>query len=368
MGNQAAKKTIFLSHSTKDEALADALHTLLKSFINRFNLDFDVFYSPNSLKKFEKYSDEWKKEIEKAVKECDKFLLLWTPNSIQNRWVNYELGMAKATGKVIHATGTSGIDYNLIIPYEKQVLCIDDTGNDIESLLVLLFGINDRNAISKWLNTTVEHLFSMLKYHAQSKCVFISGSKPKRNRINDSLWNSDDVKLFVEDLTCRLVEKGFRLASYPTVPYVGSIVAKYVLNKAPNRYEIAGLYKFDDDIDSYATKNDIDTNEWNNLLASFRKLYLENKDCIVIIGGGRYTRNEYNVAKNQKKPQIFPIPCFGGAGKEIYEDMKLEKEFKERRHPCDVSKCEGKRINGKCPHIDEFVKRFEEHILINPNG
>lgn len=359
--------TIFLSHSTKDEELASALHTLLSSFIERFNLDFDIFYSPNSLEKFEKYSDEWKTEIEKAVKECDKFLLLWTPNSIQNRWVNYELGMAKATGKAIHATGTTGIDYNLIIPNDKQVVYLGGPNEDIESLLVLLFDI-DRECVSKWCTTKGKHLYSQLKYYAQTKCVFISGSKPKSNRINDSLWNSGEAKLFVKDMACRLLEKGFRLASYPTVPYVGSIVAHSVLNKTPNRYEIAGLYKFDDDIDLYAAKNDIDTNEWNKLLEAFRKLYLENKDCIVIIGGGHYTKNEYNVAKTLKKPQIFPIPCFGGAGKEIYEDMKLDKFFKERKHPCDVSKCEGKRINGKCPHIDEFIKRFEEHIVINPNG
>lgn len=355
-------KTIFLSHSTKDEELARALNTFLRSFIEYFHLEYDVYYSPVSTVDFEKYSDRWKSEIENAVKECDKFLLLWTPNSIENRWVNYELGMAKAAGKNIFATGTSGIDYNLIIPNEKQVVCLSEPNEEIDSLLVLLFG-GDPNKISDWRTTKGKHLISNLKFLAQTKCVFISGSKPKKNKKNDLRWNSEEAEIFVKSLTSKLVENGFKLASYPTVPYVGGVVAKYVLDEAPNRYEIAGLYKFDDDIDTFASQNDINTNEWNKLLASFRRLYLKNKDCIVIIGGGRYTKNEYNVAKQERKPQIFPIPCFGGVGKEIYDEMRCKKDFKAMKHPCDVCNCDGMRRTGECPYIDKFVERFGEHII-----
>ncbi len=120
-------KTIFLSHSTKDEALADALYTLLCTFIEDMHLDYNVFYSPENLMDFKKHSPKWKDEIVNSVKSCDKFIVLWTPNSVENRWVNYEIGIAKAMNKNLYAIGVNGINFNHIIPNEIQTLFLKNT-------------------------------------------------------------------------------------------------------------------------------------------------------------------------------------------------------------------------------------------------
>lgn len=346
------KKTIFLSHSTKDEALACALYTLFNTFIRDNELEYDVFYSPESLTDFEKYSQKWKEGITEAVKKCSIFVVLWTPNSIENRWVNYEIGVAKATEKPMFAIGVNGINFDLIIPNEIQTLFLNNPIH-IKKVLYNLFKIK-MSFISTWATKTGYELIDNVSHLARTQCVFFAGS------IQDG--NSDELETFVIQLSDKLLNAGFKLASYPTVPHIGEIVAQRAIDSDVNKYEIAGLYKFDDDINLFTNKWGGNLDDWNTTIDSFREIYLQNKDCMIIIGGGKYTKSEYKVAKHITKLQIFPIPCFGGTGKEIYEKISQQDWFTTFKHPC--ANCDMARKNGKCPHVDEFVKRFEERIII----
>lgn len=348
--------TIFLSHSTKDKALADALYTLLDSFVDDKHLNYEVFYSPESLTNFKKHSARWKDEIVKAVKSCDIFIVLWTPNSIENRWVNYEIGIAKAMNKTMYAIGVNGINFNLIIPNETQTLFLNDTAS-IRKILRNLFESDKSNKldISHWASRSGKEIISQINKIVKQECVFIAGS------IQDE--KDAELENFVSTLSEALLKSGYKLASYPTVEHIGEIVAQRAIDFDSNRYEIAGLYQFDKDIELRTTQLGCDIEKWNSTIDSFRRIYLDGMNYMIIIGGGKYTASEYRVAKKMPKLQIFPIPCFGGIGKEIYDDMTNKEWFSEFKHPCVL--CEKKeRKNGVCPYIERFIKRFEELIII----
>ena len=351
-------KKIFLSHSTKDKALADAFYTLLDSFINDNHLNYEVFYSPESLTNFKKHSPKWKEAIVQAVKGCDKFIVLWTPNSIENRWVNYEIGIAKAMNKKIYAIGVNGINFNLIIPNETQTVILKDSVN-IKKILRNLFESDKSNKldISHWASRSGKEIISQINKIVKQQCVFIAGS------IQDE--GEAELEVFVSSLSDSLLKSGYKLASYPTVEHIGEIVAQRAIDFDSNRYEIAGLYQFDKDIELRTTQLGCDIEKWNSTIDSFRRIYLEGMDYMIIIGGGKYTASEYRVAKKMPKIQIFPIPCFGGIGKEIYDNMSNQEWFSEFKHPCEECK-KNERENGECPYIEKFIKRFEELIVI-PN-
>lgn len=346
------KKTIFLSHSTKDNILANALYTLFYTFIKDNDLEYDIFYAPESLTDFDKYSRKWKDGITTAVKNCSVFVVLWTPNSIENRWVNYEVGIAQATGKTIISIGVNGINFNLIIPNEIQILFLNSPKN-IKRVLSNLFKIR-MSLISSWATKDGYELIENVSNLSRTQCVFFAGSIQE--------GNSDELEKFVTQLSDKLLNAGFKLASYPTVPHIGEIVAQRAIDCDVNKYEIAGLYKFDDDISLFTNKWGGNLNDWNATIDSFREIYLQNKDCMIIIGGGKYTKSEYKVARHITKLQIFPIPCFGGTGKEIYEKISQQEWFSMFKHPC--ANCNMIRENGECPHLNEFVKRLEERIII----
>lgn len=361
MEKQIKKKTIFLSHSSKDEELAKSLYNLLNLYIqdNKLQNKYDIFYSPISLNTFEKYSNDWKEKIKIAAKGCAKFVVLWTPNSIKNRWVNYELGIATANSKnkEFWAVGIKGIDFGLIIPSLIQTVYLDSSAL-IKNFLSGILKVSIDN-VNDWSSANI-NIINRIITIAETKCVFISGSKHDSPK-----WSSKRVHDFIQRLSLGLYECGFKLASYPLVPEVGEVVAKCIVPKDANKYEIAGLYKFDDDRENFLQICGCNVNleNWAKTLSKFRQIYLQGKNYLVIVGGGTYTEIEYYEAKKRDDIEIFPIPCFGGKGQELYELMKADNSLSKLKHPC--TKCYGKKTSdGPCLYINEFVKRFQKHITI----
>ena len=82
-------KEIFLSHSSQDENIARSIANTLR------NHGVPVWYSPTNIRSAQQFHDE----IGKALKRCDWFLLLLTPNSIKSRWVKRELMYALIHGQ-----------------------------------------------------------------------------------------------------------------------------------------------------------------------------------------------------------------------------------------------------------------------------
>lgn len=82
---------VFISYSTKDFDTVEKV---------RKNLDLpnvEVFIAEYSIEPGKSLSNE----IMKAIKECNLFVLLWSPKSKYSEWVTQEIGIAKAENKKI---------------------------------------------------------------------------------------------------------------------------------------------------------------------------------------------------------------------------------------------------------------------------
>ncbi len=262
-------KRIFLSHSTKDEALAKSIYTLITQYIessDKLAGEYEVFYSPISLLQYEHGSDNWKTGIHDAIQNCSCCIFLLTPNSIENRWVNYELGRATAAGRKIVPVGPQGLNFQLVIRNEIQLLEISNYSGVIRMLRRIF---NDILKVDVKLNTWGSHpenkpLFDDVIYQAHTKTIYFVGSIPEGT--DPTIVKR--VETFITTLSQRLLKKECHLASYPSVPYIGKTVAKCALNYECERYEIAGLYRFDNMTDDALSDLNISDVVLDNLLTS----------------------------------------------------------------------------------------------------
>ncbi|HEX8293150.1 MAG TPA: toll/interleukin-1 receptor domain-containing protein [Pyrinomonadaceae bacterium] len=74
-------KQVFLSHSAKDKQFVSSLAAVLR----RHKVPY--WYSTSSLEG----AQQWHDEIGKALKNCNWFVLILTPNSVKSEWVKHEL-------------------------------------------------------------------------------------------------------------------------------------------------------------------------------------------------------------------------------------------------------------------------------------
>lgn len=357
--------TIFLSHSTEDIVLANSIYTLITHYIestDKLSGEYNVFYSPISLLQFEHGSDNWKIGIQKAIEGCSCCIFLLTPNSIENRWVNYELGLATANGKKIIPIGPHGLNFKLVIRNEIQLLEISNYSGIIRILQRIFNDILNVDVRPNSWGTHPENksLFNDIIYQSHTKTIYFVGSISE----NTTATEVKRIEEFITTLSQRLLENKCHLASYPSVPYIGKTVAKCALNYDCECYEIAGLYKFDNMTDYALRELNINNAVLDNLLTSLRKSYLKGKDCMVIVGGKDNTEHEYDVARKIKNLQIFPIPCFGGYAQKLFNKLKMTADFISFDHPC--ANCTGWTSQYSCPNIERFVVRFQEYKKLIP--
>ncbi len=82
---------IFISYSSKDKELANKISDTMT------NEDVVVFVADNSIN----FGESIPKNIEKAIKKCDLFVVLWSKNSKRSEWVQQEIGIVKGKQKPI---------------------------------------------------------------------------------------------------------------------------------------------------------------------------------------------------------------------------------------------------------------------------
>ena len=77
-------KEIFLSHSSENKDVADAVAGTLR------NHGIPVWFSPTNIMTAQK----WQDEIGRALRRCDWFLVLLSKAAIKSKWVKMELSYA----------------------------------------------------------------------------------------------------------------------------------------------------------------------------------------------------------------------------------------------------------------------------------
>lgn len=352
------KRVFFLSHSTKDHELAGAIEKLLTTVLRKNNLSdkYEVFYSPKSLKES---SCNWRNKIVDKMRNAECCIMLVTPNSLENKWVNFEIGLALALDIEVILIGKTNIDFTKLAISGNEVIELSNQ-QYIENILKQVFkGCIRPEDINESCNDSGNQtLINNIIKKFNQRDIYIVGSEPAND---EHKWNEQDVELFVTQLSNALLrDKTVVLSSYPLVPHIGSVVKDCVIVNHRNdqdRYRISGLYDFDKAIEKEKEKTAI-TNDslkyWEETLDGFRKVYLEEKDVIIIIGGGSSTKKEADTARHIPKLQILPIPCFGGYGEKLFVYLKTHKLLEGYDHPCNS--CDQVRKEG-CKHISDFVKR-----------
>ena len=116
MGIRPPENEVFISYAHQDKAFAKRLADRLENEGMRVWWDFDRL----------KGGQDWQKEIERAIKQCNFFLIALTPDSVTSEWVGNEITYANKSRKTIiplHLK-TCDIPIGLIkkqyIDFEKQ--------------------------------------------------------------------------------------------------------------------------------------------------------------------------------------------------------------------------------------------------------
>ena len=355
------KMKIFISHSVIDKDVAKEFKELFVEFgKDLFEFRDEVFkaedvFLSSDITGDQRKDDQWRKNFEEFLGDCSHFLVLVTPDSLNSRWVQYEIGFASALNKKILPIGIKGVSPEGFLLRDCGMQMVEDP-KDVNKLLKLIFSNARDKLINLWCGTQENKIRKLLD-SCKERCVYIVGSEPRNNNVGN-VWPREKIAEFLMQLTEELLHKGIKVSSFPTVDEVGGIVCAVAMKSHPKMYEISGLYNFDKLFEEKKMK-DIPQDTWKEILKGFRRLYLENKSGMLIVGGGPHTEDEYNVAEEINHLEIFPIRCMGGKGEELF-NKNIEK-YKLMDHPC--TKCEDCKL--PCQKVGDFVNRLSKYNYID---
>ena len=100
----SSESTVFLSHRHKDHKLVEDVKGILS------NEGVDVYIDTFDHKMPDQTSDDTAKRIKNKIDKSSKFILLATPNSLDSKWIPWDLGLGD---------GMKGIHNVAILPYTE---------------------------------------------------------------------------------------------------------------------------------------------------------------------------------------------------------------------------------------------------------
>lgn len=83
---------VFLSHRHKDKGIVQSA----VGFLRKFGADLYIDWMDDILP--DKTNSETAQRIKLAIKDASKFILLATPNSLESKWIPWELGLGDSKG------------------------------------------------------------------------------------------------------------------------------------------------------------------------------------------------------------------------------------------------------------------------------
>lgn len=90
-------KTIFISHAVADKKIVQPFEEMIR----KLSLGQITSWcsSNDTISNGIKPGENWFKKIISKIEECDSMIVLLTPNSINNKWIHFEVGMAYGLNK-----------------------------------------------------------------------------------------------------------------------------------------------------------------------------------------------------------------------------------------------------------------------------
>jgi hypothetical protein len=119
---------IFISHSSRDQKVADDITTALKHLgFEEVFLDFDKDTGIGA-------GADWEKTLYEKLSRCHALVLVLTPNWLVSTWCRIELAQARALGKVILPVICAPLGDQYILPEVQAVDLLDWNSGGLERL------------------------------------------------------------------------------------------------------------------------------------------------------------------------------------------------------------------------------------------
>jgi hypothetical protein len=106
--------------------------------------NIDVFFADESVVEGERLSDK----IHKAIRGCDKFVLMWSERAKQSGWVQQEIGAALSQGKTILPIVLDGTDLPDMLKDVKYLPADTDFPDALERLKKIAETEADRKSVN----------------------------------------------------------------------------------------------------------------------------------------------------------------------------------------------------------------------------
>jgi hypothetical protein len=131
---------IFISHSSRDNGVADKIKAWLASFgFERVFLDFDKDTGLDA-------GDDWAKRLYAELSRCHAVILVLTPNWLASKWCFAELTQASALGKVLLPVICAPLSEHKVLPEVQAVDLINWNPEGLKRIEKRLFEITEEIA------------------------------------------------------------------------------------------------------------------------------------------------------------------------------------------------------------------------------
>jgi len=130
------KKLIFISYNNKERLLAERLHYWFQQIFGDF---VDIFLDKKNISS----GENWLELIENALDSAIMLCVIAGPNSLQERWINLEIGLFWKSKKPISFLCHSGLmPDNLEMPYKMSQ---SNDLSDYSSFKELIYDISKKH-------------------------------------------------------------------------------------------------------------------------------------------------------------------------------------------------------------------------------
>jgi transcriptional regulator with XRE-family HTH domain len=294
------------------------------------------------------------------IERSDFFVPVFSRHSLDRPLWAFFTGVAAATGKKILPVMVAGMECNIRDYYWSafpvhftryyRLYNMQDVDDLISDMLIAVEGNNGRAQQSD----VVKRNIKTVAHHAFLRWCYLAGGLP-----DNKLCSLEGLLGIVSDLTNALLTHGMSVCAKAENHSLGIMARKSALEwrkQYPVKREntMAVLPDFEPLLlpsdSSYPDR--------------IHRKNLADKEWFVILGGSEETRREHAMAVSRnvmEKPgiKIFPIPCLGGFGREVFFLMG-----DSYRRFCDSCAFMEKGLgSNKCPRANEIAAFIKDVYL-----